>query len=164
MKKSPDKTSAPKAVAKPAAKATAVPSKAAAASAKAPAVTAKTAKTAATVPAKTPAAATKKSAAKKPAATAKKKSVIVAEPLATVISAKIDIGLGNHLFLRGAGPGLSWDRGLAMECVGTGLWALTLKGTTFPILFKVLINDVYWSVGGDFVAAPGTQVTVVPTF
>ena len=103
-------------------------------------------------------------AAKKPAATAKKKSVIVAEPLATVISAKIDIGLGNHLFLRGAGPGLSWDRGLAMECVGTGLWALTLKGTTFPILFKVLINDVYWSVGGDFVAAPGTQVTVVPTF
>jgi len=154
MKKSPDTTPAPKAVPKPATKATTDSSKAPAARAKVPAASAKAAAVA-----KTPA-----SAVKRPAAPAKKKPVVASEPSATVISAQIDIGLGNHLFLRGAGPGLSWDRGLAMECVDTGLWATTLKDTTFPILFKVLINDVYWSVGGDFVAAPGTHVTVAPTF
>ena len=156
MKKTPDKTTAPKADAKPATKpatkATSVSSKAranaSAASTKAPAA-----------PAKAPAAATKKNTAP-----AKKKSAVVIEPLTTVISAEIDIGLGNHLFLRGAGPGLSWDRGLAMECIGPCLWTLTLKDTTFPILFKVLINDHHWSAGDDFAAAPGTHVTVFPTF
>ena len=152
MKKPPDQTPASKAVTKPATKATTVSSKAranaSAASTKAPAV-----------PAKAPAVATRKSTAP-----AKKKSAGVTGPLTTVIAAEIDVGLGNHLFLRGTGPGLSWDRGLAMECAGTGLWTLTLKNTTFPLLFKVLINDHDWSAGDDFAAAPGTHVTVVPKF
>ncbi len=162
MKKSSDQSPAPKTVTKPASKARTVPPKVPAARAKPPVASAK----APAVPSKIPAASTKAPAVarKKSAAPARKKPVVVTDAPATVISAKIDVGLGNHLFLRGAGPGLSWDRGTAMQCVGTDLWVLTLKDATSPILFKLLVNDLNWSVGDDFAAAPGTRVTVVPTF
>ena len=103
-------------------------------------------------------------ALKTPPARAKTKPVSSPKPVATVISAKIDIGVGNYLFLRGVGPGLSWDRGQAMQCVGPGLWALTIHDAALPIPFKVLVNDMYWSMGSDFVAAPGSELTVVPEF
>jgi hypothetical protein len=99
-----------------------------------------------------------KAAAKAPA---KKKT---GEPPVTFISAQIDIGFGNQLFLRGSGPGLSWDRGVAMECVGTGLWTAAIKNATLPISFKVLVNDLSWSAGEDYVVSPGHSVTITPSF
>jgi hypothetical protein len=128
----------------------------------------KTTKTVSTVKAaakKSPAPAPVPAApAKKSAAPAKKKPAVATEPPATFISAKIDIGFGNHLFVRGSGPGLSWDRGVAMDCVGTGLWTLAVKNATQPVTFKVLVNDLSWCAGDDYVAAPGQSVNVVPTF
>jgi hypothetical protein len=108
---------------------------------------------------------TSKAPAKKTAApAAKKKPAVATEPPATFISAKIDIGFGNHLYIRGTGPGLSWDHGLAMDCVGAGLWTSTVKNATSPVTFKVLVNDLSWSTGNDFVVEPGQSVTVVPAF
>jgi hypothetical protein len=121
-----------------------------------------TKKTAAKAPA-VPAKATK-APAKKMTAPAKKKPVVTTEPPATFISAKIDIGFGNHLYLRGTGPGLSWDHGIAMDCVGAGLWTSTVKNATAPVTFKVLVNDLTWCEGNDFVVEPGQSVTVNPTF
>ena len=97
----------------------------------------------------------------KKAAPAKKKT---GEPPVTFISASIDIGFGNHLFLRGDGPGLSWDRGIAMDCTGAGLWTASVKHAKSPVTFKVLVNDLSWSNGDDFVAAPGQSVTITPSF
>jgi hypothetical protein len=97
----------------------------------------------------------------KKAAPAKKKT---GEPPVTFISATIDIGFGNHLFLRGDGPGLSWDRGVAMDCTGAGLWTASVKNANGPVTFKVLVNDLSWSSGEDFVAAPGQSVTITPSF
>lgn len=94
----------------------------------------------------------------------KKKPGVTSEPPATFISAKIDIGFGNHLYIRGEGPGLSWDHGLAMDCVGAGLWTSTVKNATVPVTFKVLVNDLSWSAGNDYVVEPGQSITVVPTF
>jgi hypothetical protein len=102
-----------------------------------------------------------KAPAKKAAKPAKKQ---VGEPPVTFISAQIDIGFGNHLFLRGEGPGLSWNRGLAMDCTGAGLWTASVKHATQPVVFKVLVNDLSWSSGDDFVAAAGQSVTVTPSF
>ena len=134
------KKSAPKSVAaKPAAKST------------------KAAPAPAPAPAKAPA---KKTAAAKPAA--KKKAV--AEPPATFISAQIDIGFGNHLTLRGEGPGLSWDRGVVMDNVGHSLWTASIKGATAPVTFKVLVNDLSWNTGADYVVDPGQSITVYPSF
>ncbi|HEX2860143.1 MAG TPA: hypothetical protein VHN79_00825 [Lacunisphaera sp.] len=102
--------------------------------------------------------------AKKAAAPAKKKLNVAAEPPATFISAQIDIGFGNHLYLRGEGPGLSWHRGIAMDSVGASLWTAAVKGATLPVVFKVLVNDLSWSAGADYTVEPGQSVTVTPTF
>jgi hypothetical protein len=122
------------------------------------------------VPAKAVKAAAPKSAsvkaapAKKTTAPAKKKLDVAAEPPATFISAQIDIGFGNHLYVRGEGPGLSWDHGIAMDSVGSNLWTASVKGAQIPVLFKVLVNDLTWSTGADYVVEPGQSITITPTF
>jgi len=102
--------------------------------------------------------------AKKAAAPAKKKPAVASEPPATFITAKIDIGFGNHLYLRGEGPGLSWDHGAAMDCVGNALWTASVKRATTPVTFKVLVNDLSWSEGPDFTVQPGQSITIIPAF
>ncbi len=102
-----------------------------------------------------------KAPAKKTAAPAKKKT---AEPPATFISAQIDIGFGNHLYIRGEGPGLSWDHGIAMDCTGAGLWTTTVKHAAAPVVFKVLVNDLTWNAGPDYIAKPGKSLLVTPSF
>ena len=104
-----------------------------------------------------------KAPAKKTTAPARKKAV-TAEPPATFISAQIDIGFGNHLTLRGEGPGLSWDRGLVMDNVGHSLWTAAITKATKPVVFKVLVNDLTWNTGDDYVVEPGQSITVYPTF
>lgn len=102
-----------------------------------------------------------KASAKMTAAPAKKKT---GEPPVTFISAQIDIGFGNHLYLRGEGPGLNWEHGVAMDCTGANLWTASVKHARTPVTFKLLVNDVSWSTGNDFVVAPGQSVTVTPSF
>lgn len=100
----------------------------------------------------------------KKSAPAKKQPAAATTPQPTCISAKVDIGFGNQLFLRGEGPGLSWDKGLPMECSSNVMWGTTLAGATAPVVFKVLVNDLTWSAGKDYVAEPGQSVTITPTF
>jgi hypothetical protein len=121
-----------------------------------------TKKIAAPVPAPAPKAPkAAKAPARKPAAPAKKKT---GEPPVTFISAQIDIGFGNHLYLRGSGPGLSWDKGIAMDCVGSNLWTASIRNATAPVVFKVLVNDLSWNTGDDYVVAAGQSITVTPSF
>ena len=108
--------------------------------------------------------AVKAAPAKKTTAPTKKKPAVTTEPPVTFITAKIDIGFGNQLFLRGTGPGLSWDHGLVMDCVGTGLWTIGVKHATAPVTFKVLVNDLSWSAGEDYVVEPGQSITITPSF
>ena len=85
-------------------------------------------------------------------------------PAATVITAKVDIGFGNTLYLRGEGADLSWDSGLPLNCVADDQWSITLTGASAPIVFKFLVNDLTWSVGEDFVVEPGSTVVLEPAF
>ena len=107
----------------------------------------------------------KKAAAprKKPAA---KPLAPASRPLAgsTTIIAQIDIGFGNVLFVRGEGPGLSWDQGRAMDCVSDDQWSLTLPAGSSPVVFKFLVNDLTWSTGSDYVIDPGTKIVLTPGF
>src|SRR6266513_3145258 len=91
-----------------------------------------------------PAPAKKTAVAAKPAKAATKKAavkVIATRPVTTTIAAKIDIGFGNALYIRGEGPGLSWDRGVRMDCVTNDEWQLSLPESARPVTFKLLIND-----------------------
>lgn len=89
---------------------------------------------------------------------------VVSAPVVTTIAARIDIGFGNTLFIRGEGPGLSWDRGLTMTCVEDDLWRIVLPESARAYTFKFLVNDLSWSAGPDFTVACGTNVTLTPEF
>jgi hypothetical protein len=114
--------------------------------------------------------AVKKAVSKK--APAKKKSAVKKAPVTkktttpakTVITAKIDIGFGNTLFLRGDGPDLSWDAGVPMNSVDADTWMVTVAGAKAAVNFKFLVNDLSWSTGEDYVAEPGSERVLTPSF
>ncbi len=141
---------APKAVAKPVAKPVAarVP-----APVVAPVVSAPVAKPVAKVAAKAPKA-TASSPKEKPAAM----------PVTTTIVAVVDVGFGNHLTLRGDGPGLSWDVGVPLECAADDRWLITFPESGQPIICKFLINDSVWCGGEDYTVLPGASVVLSPAF
>ncbi len=101
-------------------------------------------------------------AAPKPVAAVKRPRP--AGPQPTVIQANIDVGFGNTLYIRGEGPGLSWDRGQTLDCLKDDLWSFTIEAAAKPIIFKFLINDETWCTGDDFVVEPGNKITLTPTF
>jgi hypothetical protein len=117
---------------------------------------------------KAPAPARKSTAApkvKKSAAPSEAPPVVVKPKGAKVtITAKIDIGFGNTLFIRGDGAGLSWETGKALACAEGDTWSVVLSGVEKPLAFKFLVNDETWSAGQNFEAAPGDTVTVTPGF
>jgi hypothetical protein len=116
-------------------------------------------------------AATKKAAVKKTVTkktstrkTASKVKQDVSTSSETRISARIDIGFGNILYLRGDGPGLSWEHGVPMECNMDSVWSWTTTKTAKAFTYKVLVNDVSWSVGEDYTAHVGQNNRVSPEF
>jgi len=110
------------------------------------------------VPAKKqePKVAAKKAVAKKSAA---KKT--------TRIVARIDIGWGNMLFVRGEGAGLSWEQGVPMLCTekdGVVEWYWTAETADGPISFKFLINDETWATGENVTINAGDTHISKPSF
>ena len=97
------------------------------------------------------------------AASAPAKTPIVTAAAPITIEAKINVGFGNKLFVRGQGAGLSWDHGIPLECVDSQTWRLTVPAKD-KLQFKLLLNDSVWAQGEDVVAAPGKKVEVTPAF
>ena len=108
-------------------------------------------------------AAAPEAGAAKPAVTAPAKRPAT-QTTRTTIAAKIDVGFGNALYIRGEGPGLSWDKGLVMDCISDDQWIVTISDAVAPIVFKFLLNDVTWCAGNDFMVAPGDSFMIEPTF
>jgi hypothetical protein len=82
----------------------------------------------------------------------------------TTIIASVDVGFGNHITIRGTGPGLSWDVGLPLDCVADDRWSITLPETSQPIVCKFLLNDNTWCAGEDYTVLPGSSVVLSPSF
>jgi len=79
------------------------------------------------------------------------------------IEAKIDVGFGNTLYLRGEGQGLSWNQGIPLTCVDGATWKWTGEAKD-QLKFKLLLNDAVWCQGEDLVAAPGQKLEISPAF
>jgi hypothetical protein len=108
---------------------------------------------------------TKPAKSVKPASAAPKPlPVATLAPKLTTITAKIDISFGNTLFLRGECPGLSWNQGVALDCVDDDKWSITLSGAHRAVVFKFLVNDLTWSAGSDYIVEPGSASVFVPVF
>jgi hypothetical protein len=114
-----------------------------------------------------PAPASKSSIApkiKKPAAAPATSVVVKPKASKVTITAAIDIGFGNTLFIRGSGAGLNWEKGKALAWTTGGAWTLILPAVDTPFAFKLLVNDATWSADPNYEAAPGDTVTVTPIF
>lgn len=51
------------------------------------------------------------------------------------------IGIGNRLFIRGAGPGLSWEKGIPLQFVSIGKWRWETNEASTAVEFKLYKND-----------------------
>jgi hypothetical protein len=75
------------------------------------------------------------------------------------------IGIGNRLFIRGEGPGLSWEKGAPLHFVSIGKWRWEAANVTAPVQFKLYKNDETECVAvGRQTLAPGHQQELSATF
>jgi len=84
--------------------------------------------------------------------------------LLTTIEAKLDVGYGNSLFVRGEGDGLRWDKGTPLDCRNASTWLWSTQAAKEKIVFKLLLNDQVWAKGEDLVVEAGKKIEVVPSF
>jgi hypothetical protein len=75
------------------------------------------------------------------------------------------IGIGNKLFLRGDGPGLSWDEGVPLQFVSIGKWRWETTDATAPVHAKLYKNDeIVCATLGKLTLDPGQQAEVTAAF
>ena len=75
------------------------------------------------------------------------------------------IGIGNRLFIRGDGPGLSWDKGVPLQFVSIGKWRWETADATAPVKFKLFKNDESECTAlGAQSLEPGHQQEITATF
>lgn len=84
---------------------------------------------------------------------------------ATRIIVTAYIGIGNRLFIRGAGPGLSWEKGVPLQFVSIGKWRWETSDATAPVKFKLYKNDeLECAALGAQSLAPGNQQELTAAF
>lgn len=75
------------------------------------------------------------------------------------------IGIGNRLFIRGRGPGLSWEKGVPLQFVSIGKWRWETADATEPLQFKLYKNDdLECTALGTITLEPGHQQEVSARF
>jgi hypothetical protein len=75
------------------------------------------------------------------------------------------IGIGNKLFIRGHGPGLSWDEGVPLQFVSIGKWRWETADATTPVHAKLYKNDdIVCAALGKLTLDPGQQAEVTAAF
>jgi len=75
------------------------------------------------------------------------------------------IGIGNRLFIRGDGPGLSWDKGVPLTFVSIGKWRWETNDATSTIRFRLFKNDsVECTALGEASVEPGAQQELSAAF
>jgi len=74
------------------------------------------------------------------------------------------IGIGNKLFIRGDGPGLSWEKGVPMQFVSIGKWGWSTQEAAGPVRVKLLKNDETAALTGDLTLEPGRHTEITALF
>ncbi len=104
--------------------------------------------------------AAKKTAAKKVAS----KKVAAKKIIETSITARVDVGFGNSLYIRGEGGGLNWNQGTLLENESPYDWSYKTTKVKSDIVFKFLINDEIWADGENQTVKAGTSSVSSPVF
>lgn len=70
---------------------------------------------------------------------------------------------GRKLFIRGTGPGMSWEKGIELVQVD-GKWVFEIQLEFNLFEFKVLLDDQQWEQGENHEAKSGKTLEIVPRF
>jgi len=82
----------------------------------------------------------------------------------TTVVANVMIGIGNKPYLRGEGPGLSWDEGVAMNFIEIGKWAWSPPRKNASLTVQLYRNDQDPDQGGKIEVRPGERLEINPDF
>jgi uncharacterized protein YoxC len=75
------------------------------------------------------------------------------------------IGIGNRLFIRGEGPGLSWERGVPLTFVSIGKWRWDTNDASEAVRFRLYKNDeIECTALGERTVEPGAQQDLTASF
>ena len=100
-----------------------------------------------------------------PRARAEVTETVISSDGATRLLVTAYIGIGNRLFIRGEGPGLSWDKGVPLQFVSIGKWRWETSEAGSPVQFKLYKNDeTECAALGRRSLDPGQQAEVNATF
>ena len=90
---------------------------------------------------------------------------VISSDRATRLLVTAYIGIGNRLFIRGEGPGLSWDKGVPLQFVSIGKWRWETNDAATAVKFKLFKNDeIECGSLGSQSLAPEHQLEVTATF
>jgi len=106
----------------------------------------------------------KKAPAKASTSPARKKAAPAGKVEKTSIIARVDVGFGNSLYLRGEGAGLSWEKGVPLDNTSPYEWAFATTKAKGDVTFKFLINDEVWAEGDNLTVAKGGTSISSPVF
>ncbi|MDR2430198.1 MAG: hypothetical protein LBD14_04825 [Puniceicoccales bacterium] len=84
-------------------------------------------------------------------------------PMTTVV-ARVDVGWGNCVFVRGEGGGLSWEKGVPLLCQDGGEWVWVSTAGDPVFTFKFLVNDIFWEDGENHSVKRGGRHEFSPQF
>jgi hypothetical protein len=116
------------------------------------------------------AAAPRKRAPRKPVTDTLPDLILETQPAAapdgaTRLTVTAYIGIGNRLFIRGSGPGLSWDKGVPLTFVSIGKWRWESGEATSSVKFKLYKNDeIECTSLGEGSVEPGAQQSLTASF
>ncbi|MBS0651300.1 MAG: hypothetical protein JSR93_09075 [Verrucomicrobia bacterium] len=83
--------------------------------------------------------------------------------LLTPITIQFPARLGEHLYIRGEGSGLTWEQRVPLINIDANTWQLRqpMQG---EFKFKILLNNEEWETGNDHLAKGGDEISVSPVF
>lgn len=82
----------------------------------------------------------------------------------TRITIHYDVGFNNHVYLRGHGAGLSWEKGIKLKNVKPDEWMWETDLPFNHCEFKVLINDQCYEAGENHQIKGGNSIKYTPKF
>jgi hypothetical protein len=82
----------------------------------------------------------------------------------TRITVKYDVGFTNELYVRGVGPGLSWNKGIKLRNRKADEWVWETDQPFERGEFKVLINDAHYEKFDNHKLSPGADIVYTPAF
>ena len=82
----------------------------------------------------------------------------------TEIKVCFDAGFSNELYIRGAGAGLSWEKGQKLKNISKDQWVWQCDKSFSNCEFKILINDEHYEEGANHQVCEGESIDCHPKF